>query len=184
MFKAWPKIPRLENEFYYLTEKLDGTNACIIITEDQAFSHTPIFVPVIDNKRYGIWAQSRTRLITPEDDNYGFANWVQNNAEQLVKDLGVGYHFGEWWGQGIQRNYGLTEKRFSLFNPNKISSICHNCIPFCTVDATKILQEEVDYWSEHLLTKGSLTVPGYMKPEGLVIYAEKAKQYWKVILDK
>ena len=31
MFKKWPKIPRLENEVYYITEKIDGTNACIII---------------------------------------------------------------------------------------------------------------------------------------------------------
>jgi hypothetical protein len=30
--------------------------------------------------------------------------------------LGPGRHFGEWWGAGIQRRYGLTEKRFSLFN--------------------------------------------------------------------
>lgn len=183
MFKTWPKIPRLENEIYHFTEKLDGTNACIVITEDRAFSHTPILTPVIDNKRYGIWAQSRTRLITPEDDNYGFAKWVQKNAELLITNLGSGYHFGEWWGQGIQRTYGLTEKRFSLFNPSKISSICHNCIPFRVVDA-QILQEEVEFWSKYLLTNGSLTVPGYMKPEGLVIYAEKAKQYWKVILDK
>lgn len=37
----------------------------------------------------------------------------------------------------------------------------------------------------HLLTAaGSQAAPGYMKPEGLVIYAEKAKTYWKVILDK
>ena len=27
-----------------------------------------------------------------------------------------GRHFGEWWGSGIQRGYGLDEKTFSLFN--------------------------------------------------------------------
>lgn len=31
MFKAWPKIHRLENEVYHISEKIDGTNACIII---------------------------------------------------------------------------------------------------------------------------------------------------------
>jgi len=42
-----------------------------------------------------------------------------------------------------------------------------------------------DHALKHLLvTHGSYVVPGYMKPEGLVIYAEKAKTYWKVIIDK
>jgi hypothetical protein len=32
--------------------------------------------------------------------------------------LGKGRHFGEWWGSGVQRGYGLPkgERRFSLFN--------------------------------------------------------------------
>jgi len=33
MFKAWPKIPRLENEIFHITEKIDGTNACIVIEQ-------------------------------------------------------------------------------------------------------------------------------------------------------
>ena len=32
--------------------------------------------------------------------------------------------------------------------------------------------------------KGSFASKEYMKPEGLVVYAEKAKTYWKVIIDK
>jgi len=28
---------------------------------------------------------------------------------------------GEWWGQGIQRKYGMSKKVFSLFNVNKWS---------------------------------------------------------------
>lgn len=49
---------------------------------------------------------SRTRWITPEDDNYGFAKWANENKEELLK-LGIGQHFGEWWGSGIQRGYNL-----------------------------------------------------------------------------
>ena len=48
-------------------------------------------------------------------DNHGFARWVSENAEELLK-LGEGRHYGEWHGKGIQRGYGLEEKRFSLFN--------------------------------------------------------------------
>lgn len=165
MFKAWPKIPRIENEKFHITEKIDGTNACVII---QVGEYPQVL------------AQSRTRIITPEDDNYGFAKWVQENAEQLIADLGEGYHFGEWWGQGIQRGYGLEEKRFSLFNPTKHSEVCFNVPHILTTD---IMPNEQEI-KELLLSHGSYAVEGWMKPEGLVIYAEKAKTYWKVIIDK
>ena len=112
MFKAWPKIPRLENEVYHITEKIDGTNAAIIIKPLEKFVDA---LPIWYNDVYAIGAQSRTRLITPEDDNFGFAKWVKDNAEQLIADLGVGYHYGEWWGNGIQRGYGLEERRFSFY---------------------------------------------------------------------
>ena len=98
-FKEWPSIPR-ENPFKVtITEKIDGTNACIII-QDGAIA--------------GV--QSRKRLITPEDDNYGFAAWVNDNSEDLLS-LGDGYHYGEWAGLGIQKNpHGLPDKKLFLFN--------------------------------------------------------------------
>ena len=37
--------------------------------------------------------------------------------------LGEGIHFGEWWGLGIQRNYGMNEKVFSLFNTKRWISV-------------------------------------------------------------
>lgn len=188
MFKAWPKIPRLENEVYHITEKIDGTNACIIIQEGTLPEDlTTINRLWVDNKLYSIWAQSRTQLITPEKDNFGFAKWVQENAEQLIQDLGVGYHYGEWWGQGIQRGYGLDHKRFSLFNPTKHSAICYN-VPMLNhshnINYRENLNDIIEQTKQRLIYKGSFAAPGYMRPEGLVVYAEKAKTYWKVIIDK
>jgi hypothetical protein len=81
-----------------VTEKLDGTNAQVHITDDGR-----------------IFAGSRNRWITPDADNFGFARWVAEHEEEL-RALGPGSHYGEWWGSGIQRRYGLDEKRFSLFN--------------------------------------------------------------------
>ncbi len=99
MFKAFPKIPR-ENPFNVtITEKLNGTNACIIILGDEI-----------------VGVQSRKRLITPEDDNFGFAQWVEDNKEDLV-GLGDGYHYGEWAGLGIQKNpHNIIGRKFFLFN--------------------------------------------------------------------
>lgn len=78
IFKGYGKIPRWENERYFGTEKIDGTNACVVVTEEGE-----------------IYAQSRTRLLTIHDDNFGFCNWVMYHKDELLK-LGVGHHFGEW----------------------------------------------------------------------------------------
>ena len=96
-FIAFPKIARLRRDCV-ITEKLDGTNAQIVIQDGEIVA-----------------VGSRSRWITPgkDTDNYGFAGWVEQNRAELL-GLGDGTHFGEWWGSGIQRNYGLTEKRFSL----------------------------------------------------------------------
>jgi hypothetical protein len=99
-FESFGKIARLSREII-ITEKIDGTNAQIIIGDCGEFA-----------------TASRTRLITPNDDNYGFSKWAHDHKEELMT-LGPGRHFGEWWGQGIQRNYSQTMKRFSLFNVSR-----------------------------------------------------------------
>ncbi|KAK1548362.1 hypothetical protein Q3G72_018654 [Acer saccharum] len=118
--EPWPKIPRLFRDIE-ITEKIDGTNAAIHIV------HSPggevvdggMVGALVHGEFYGIAAQSRTRLITPDADNYGFAAYVNANAEALVELLGPGLHFGEWYGKGIQRGYGLDERRFALFNASR-----------------------------------------------------------------
>ena len=103
-FKAWDKIPRGKGQHVTITEKLDGTNACVII---------------IEGKLVGV--QSRTRLITPENDNYGFAKWTHENKESLEK-LGDGYHYGEWYGEGIQKNHHKKDGKYlALFNTFRFS---------------------------------------------------------------
>lgn len=110
-FKPWPKTPRLFRSIL-ITEKIDGTNAAVIITSDGTVA-----------------AQSRNRLVTPGKltDNYGFARWVEENADELRDVLGTGHHYGEWYGSGIGRNYGLTngDKRFALFNVNRYQNVPH-----------------------------------------------------------
>lgn len=107
-FQSFGKISRLNRDIT-ITEKIDGTNGAICIEQ----------VPPDHDGGTGyfrVYAQSRTRIITPENDNYGFAAWVEKNKNELINALGPGTHFGEWWGQGINRGYGLTGRRFSLFN--------------------------------------------------------------------
>jgi len=100
-FVGWPKIARLNRDII-ITEKIDGTNAAIGVTAEGR-----------------VYAQSRTRIITPQDDNAGFARWVEKHADMLRTHLGEGLHFGEWWGVSIGRGYDLSERRFSLFNTKR-----------------------------------------------------------------
>lgn len=165
-FVPFPSISRLSRDII-VTEKLDGTNASIHITEEGE-----------------ILAGSRTRWITPEDDNYGFAKWVQANKEDLLT-LGPGTHFGEWWGQKIQRAYDLKEKRFSLFNTSRWGETrpaCCGVVPILyqgPFETDKILEA-----LEDLRVNGSKAAPGFMKPEGVVIFHTAANMMFKKTLEK
>jgi hypothetical protein len=196
-FKEWPKTPRLFREIV-VTEKLDGTNAAVqiipvasldrITTEDgeliEFFDPQPI--AVVDG--FAVYAQSRNRLIFPgkTTDNYGFAGWVENNAASLVEDLGEGIHYGEWWGQGIARKYGATVKTFSLFNTARYADVT-----FTTpnLDVVPVLYEGANNTAaiEAALTLlgagGSIASPGYMNPEGVIVFHSASRQVFKVTLD-
>ncbi len=165
VFQAWPKIPRVENKKEFYTEKIDGTNACIVITEDGDFG-----------------CQSRNKIITPKDDNYGFARWAYENKEELLK-LGPGYHFGEWWGAGIQRGYNQTEKIFSLFNTQRWSDQNPNRPTCCQVVPT-IHANSLEEARQILIQEGSLAAPGFMNVEGVVVFEYQTKSHWKSIINK
>jgi len=95
-FVGFPKMARLSRPMT-ITEKIDGTNAQIFITE-LAYDNTSKII--LQKDGLTMYAGSRNKFITPEDDNAGFAKWCKANAEELML-LGSGQHFGEWWGQGI-----------------------------------------------------------------------------------
>lgn len=170
-FEAWPKIARL-NRDCIITEKIDGTNAAVIVTEDQ------------------VGAQSRSRLITPDADNFGFARWVFDNADALAEALGQGRHFGEWWGSGIQRGYGLAkgEKRFSLFNVNRYAAVDFTDLPGVALVPTLYVGPFTTHTVSRVVSDlrhgGSVAAPGFMNPEGVVVFHTAAQTVLKVTCEK
>jgi len=133
-----------------------------------------------------IYAGSRSRWITPTEDNFGFAAWVSDNAEELAT-LGEGRHFGEWWGAGIQRGYGLPkgEKRFSLFNVSRWGEerpACCHVVP--TLYRGPFSQPAVERCLDGLQCNGSEAAPGFMKPEGVVIFHTAANLGFKRTIEK
>lgn len=197
-FKPFPKLSRLNREIL-ITEKIDGTNASILIREitnpEEIAAETMDSMACVRMNNLLIYAGSRTRWITPDKDNHGFARWVRENDEELIK-LGVGHHFGEWWGSGIQRNYGLKEKRFSLFNairwvagddPIGVASTTWNDktrqmeeklqqrAPSCCGVVPVLYRgpfstERVKFEMDALHNFGSKAAPGFENPEGVVVF--------------
>ena len=172
-FKEFRKIPRLSREII-VTEKIDGTNGLIYIDEQNN-----IFA---GSRNRWLWGSIQDEI---HNDNHGFASWVKANKEDLLK-LGLGYHYGEWWGKGIQRGYGIEEKRFSLFNVSKwsddlIRPKCCHVVPL--IGKLEFNTEKISVLLEWLKVHGSVAASGYMNPEGIVIYHTAGNLYFKKTLE-
>jgi hypothetical protein len=170
-FIEFPKIARLNREVI-VTEKIDGTNACVFISDDES----------------EFKVASRTRWITPDSDNHGFARWAYEWESELRK-LGPGRHFGEWWGSGVQRGYGLAGgvKRFSLFNVHRWGdeSARPSCCGVVPVLARGMdIRECVERGLQALRDGGSVAAPGFMRPEGVVAFHTASGHLYKVTLEK
>lgn len=189
-FEPFGKISRFSRDVV-VTEKIDGTNATVYIDEIG-----------------GVFAGSRTRWITADDDNYGFAAWVEANADQL-RCLGAGLHRGEWWGSGIQRGYGLAkgEKRFSLFNvsrwclhgtePQRIATAdpriekyqdvlppCCGLVPVLATGNFSGISPMVESVMASLESDGSRAAPGFKFPEGVVVFHVAGNVGFKKTIDR
>lgn len=217
-FEAWPKIARLGNETVQVTEKIDGTNAAVIVLPYH-MDHEPliqdgyaqVLATIVDDvaaEAFTFATQSRKRFIKPgkNTDNAGFAGWAWENAAKLVETLGLGKHFGEWYGSGIQHGYGLKEKRFALFNASRWADLAEldveeraisnlevvpvlydgpavsNLDPptgeFTGFTGTNPVKQSIEY----LRREGSRAVPGYMSPEGVIAYYRLARVSYKAFL--
>ncbi len=177
-FKEFPKMARFSREVI-ISEKIDGTNAQILIEQDGTFL-----------------TGSQTKWITPQDDNAGFSRWAYEHKDELMT-LGPGQHFGEWWGQGIQRKYGISEKRFSLFNsfrwvyPGQPKTDKQDYLPECCHvvpiinkgsfdDINDLVKDAIDVLVNH----GSFAAPGFKNPEGIVIFHMAGMVGFKKTIEK
>lgn len=184
-FTPFEKISALKNLQMCITQKIHGTNAHILITE--VYEHSgfqPEPLHEVDGKFYVLNVGSRNRYIFPGDDNYGFASWVHANKEEIIRKLGNGRHDGEWAGPGINSGEGLTEKTFVLFNHWRFPP--ERPLPPQTVVVPVLYKgpvdlNAVDQAMRELKGDGSVLVPGFMRPEGIVI--EMAGTRYKKVFD-
>jgi hypothetical protein len=97
-------VPRIDDPITYRAKvKLHGTNGGVAVHPDGE-----------------VVAMSRAKVITPTDDNAGFAAWVEERKDQITK-CGSPDHTvvicGEWCGPGINRGVGICKI------PNKIFAV-------------------------------------------------------------
>lgn len=188
-FEPMFKIARYYREVV-CSEKLDGTSGAIVINEN------------------GVFAGSKNRLLKPgkSTDNFGFAAWVESCKDDLYDTLGIGTHRGEWMGVGIQRGYGLVERRFYLFNTakwapkgqaslvikegedNTFNTYVKDPDPQLpkNVYCVPVLYEgphdqgEIDAVLTRLRVEGSVASPGFMEPEGIVVFHQASRHLYKI----
>jgi len=106
-FNPHAELPTLQ---FTGTVKLHGTNAAVG------------FDPITNQ----MWVQNRKRIITPEDDNAGFAAFVEdrkNDFELIFNKMTKWFNgtiiiYGEWCGGNIQSGVALNqlEKMFVIFD--------------------------------------------------------------------
>lgn len=190
-FQVFKKIARLRRDCF-VTEKIDGTNGCVGVSEPGVIPdsvNVPVSILETSVGPVSVYAGSRSRWVLPgkTTDNHGFAAWVKENAEELLT-LGPGYHHGEWWGRGINRGYGLDHRRFSLFNVSRWCGPDRGGAPACCSTVPILYQGtfnslKIDYCLTALSTFGSLAAPGFDRPEGIAVYHTAAGSFFKVTID-
>jgi hypothetical protein len=127
-----------------------------------------------------VFVGSRNRWINPgkETDNYGFAKWVLERKEEFMKALGPGRYFGEWYGKGIARGYGLDERKFAFFNVS-LPNIPEFCEKVPVLWQGMMEEMPLDLILEDLKAGGSKVNPEFKRPEGIMIYHEPSGMYYK-----
>ena len=197
-FVEFPKIPRLKRNIV-VTEKIDGTNAQVWIRpkwEAEALAGYE-FEPDYDTQCGDliVRAGSRNRWLprpgAPGEDNFGFSRWVHDFAVRLALFLGAGHHYCVRGGAGIQRRYDLDHKRFSLFNAARWPELMAAPIQIHRppgIDVVPLLYQgpmiDTQPLLEQLRSTGSHAAPGFMRPEGIVIYHMASRSMFKQTLDK
>lgn len=172
-FQKFNKIEQFKRMNVLVTTKINGTNSAIYVYKDAKTGE-------LDLK-----TASRTRFIIPEDDNYGFARFVQDNKQEFIESLGEGVHFGEWAGNGINSGEGLDHKELFLFDVYryKDKTLPKNVRTVPILYHGEYSKGIIESLAEDLKKNGSKIVEGFMRPEGMVIQFSGTNHRYKYVFD-
>ena len=184
-YPKYPSIERFENIYSVISEKVDGTNGLMEIHE--------VFPKPDSDVTHVVTFGSRNKWIDVHSDNAGFANFFTPHIDKIVRvpeilkanavneldnrnkacNMPIRI-YGEWFGQSIQRTYGLKQKLFMPFHTLLAKALIEAGVPniiepfiFYTGKFDKSIS---DGFMDTLKTHGSCVVPGYFQAEGIVVY--------------
>lgn len=171
-FLKWPKITR-RNAKCTISEKANGSNGALAFKVTDASPTDGREIYVLDVQ---MAVQTRTRIVTTQDDQTGIARWAEANRETLEMDLlyvnrmlpepGTYYHYGEFMTRGHD------EPHFYLFNTRRWTGVKFRTP---TLKVVPVLYEGdysdeiVEKCLEDLRQNGSRIHPG-LPAEGVVVY--------------
>lgn len=162
---------------------------------------------------YHIRAGSRNRWLDPHNDNYGFCNWVFEHSEVLAKlgegrHFGEWWGLGIQRTYDLDhKRFSLFNSgrwgRVKEEAKNETGEVKHN--PFNLVpelDVVPVLYQgllqqpspdyagHVEFWTmataeilAALENQGSRAAPGFMNPEGIIVYHTQSRQSYKITLE-
>jgi hypothetical protein len=124
-FMAWPDIEAFNHvrkylridpqEWWMAKEKMSGTS--VVHYKSKVKLHGTNSAVQIHNDGT-IVCQSRERVIVPEDDNAGFARWINSQKTEWSLAFHNIIFYGEWCGSGIQKSVAISDigkKVFAVF---------------------------------------------------------------------
>lgn len=170
----WPKITRRDARCT-ISEKANGSNGALAfqVTDVSPTDGREIYVLDVQ-----MAVQTRTRIVTVDDDQTGIARWAEANRDTLVRDLCYidgsppvpsdepSYHYGEFMTRGHD------EPHFYLFNTRRWTGVKFKTPTLKVVPVLyegNYSDEIVEKCLEDLRQNGSRIHPG-LPAEGVVVY--------------
>src|ERR1035437_996109 len=195
-FESFPDIKKLGTAVLFITQKIHGANAQIFIYRDYKVLETvkadakieeyqdtypgvelglELYDPsnsLLVERFTNLACGSRSQWVSPGKDNYGFDEMVYANKQAFIDTLGLGRHYGEWAGPGINSGEGLKTKTFVLFDHWKYPPerpLPPNTVVVPVLYSGPFDMAKVQECMDDLKANGSKLVPGFTRPEGCVV---------------
>ena len=139
-----------------ISEKIDGTNAQVFVVAEDRGRRQP-------GRGLGGSLRKRTTSVSRRGSPIMLTSCA-SSAQDVIS--------AEWYGRGIQRRYGLQDRRFALFNScTDGPRSARRAAAIVPVLTTRTMGADVvSECLETLRSGGSLARSGFHAPGGIVIY--------------
>lgn len=198
-FVEFPKIARLSREVI-VTEKIDGTNVQIVVADDgnsiaAVGSRNRFITPEDDNAGFAHWVHTNAAELVKLGPGSHFGEWwgagIGRKYDLKEKRFSL-FNVSRWGGNPLVTCPQCTQ----ISAPADVCSRCKTALPTAPAGRPSCCDVVPELWRgnfddlrvDEILAKlhreGSVAAPGYMKPEGVVIFHTAGGHLYKKTFDK